>query len=69
MSISADRCAVTFPERSGRTVPAMSQAAPIAALGPAVRRFQLDAVRADLAGVVEAALEPAHVWVWTSRPE
>jgi hypothetical protein len=30
---------------------------------------ELDAVRADLAGVVEAALEPAHVWVWTSRPE
>jgi hypothetical protein len=24
----------------------------------------LDAVRADLAGVVQAALEPAHVWVW-----
>ena len=30
---------------------------------------ELDAVRADLAGVVETALEPAHVWVWTSRPE
>jgi hypothetical protein len=25
----------------------------------------LDTVRADLAGVVQAALEPAHVWVWT----
>jgi len=30
---------------------------------------ELDAVRADLAGVVQAALEPAHVWVWTSRPD
>ncbi len=30
---------------------------------------ELDAVRADLTGVVETALEPAHVWVWTSRPE
>jgi hypothetical protein len=27
----------------------------------------LDAVRADLAGVVQQALEPAHVWVWTSE--
>ncbi len=25
----------------------------------------LDTVRADLASVVQAALEPAHVWVWT----
>jgi hypothetical protein len=25
----------------------------------------LDSVRADLAGVVQTALEPAHVWVWT----
>ena len=25
----------------------------------------LDAVRADLAGVVQTALEPAQVWVWT----
>jgi hypothetical protein len=25
----------------------------------------LDTVRADLAGVVQAALEPAHVWVWS----
>jgi hypothetical protein len=30
---------------------------------------ELDAVRADLAGVVQAALEPAHVWIWTSRPD
>jgi len=29
----------------------------------------LDAVRDDLAGVVQAALEPAHITVWTSRPE
>ena len=29
---------------------------------------ELDTVHADLAGVVQAALEPAHVWVWTSRP-
>jgi hypothetical protein len=29
----------------------------------------LDAVREDLAGVVQAALEPAHITVWTSRPE
>jgi len=29
---------------------------------------ELDAVRADLAGVVQAALEPAGVWVWTSPP-
>jgi hypothetical protein len=27
----------------------------------------LDTVREDLAGVVQAALEPAHVSVWTSR--
>ena len=27
----------------------------------------LDAVRADLATVVQTALEPAQVWVWTSR--
>jgi hypothetical protein len=26
----------------------------------------LDTVRADLAGVVQAALEPAHVWVWSA---
>ena len=26
---------------------------------------ELDAVGADLAGVVQAALEPAHVWIWT----
>jgi hypothetical protein len=25
----------------------------------------LDTVRADLAGVVQTALEPAHVWVWS----
>jgi hypothetical protein len=29
---------------------------------------ELDAVRDDLAGVVQQALEPAHVRVWTSRP-
>ena len=29
----------------------------------------LDAVREDLAGVVQTALEPAHLTVWTSRPE
>jgi hypothetical protein len=29
----------------------------------------LDAVRDDLAGVVQAALEPAHIAVWTSRPK
>jgi hypothetical protein len=28
----------------------------------------LDAVRGDLAGVVQAALEPAHISVWTSEP-
>ena len=28
---------------------------------------ELDAVRSDLTGVVQAALEPAHVWVWTAR--
>jgi MFS family permease len=27
----------------------------------------LDAIRADLAGVVQAALEPAQVWVWTTE--
>jgi hypothetical protein len=30
---------------------------------------ELDAVRNDLAGVVQSALEPAHVWLWTSAPE
>ena len=30
---------------------------------------ELDAVRSDLTGVVQAALEPAHVWVWTARSE
>jgi hypothetical protein len=30
---------------------------------------ELDAVRNDLVGVVQSALEPAHVWVWTSTPE
>ena len=29
----------------------------------------LDAVRGDLARVVQEALEPAHVSVWTSRHE
>ena len=29
----------------------------------------LDMVRADLAWVVTRALEPAHVSVWTARPE
>jgi hypothetical protein len=27
----------------------------------------LDTVRADLATVVQTTLEPAQVWVWTSR--
>jgi hypothetical protein len=27
----------------------------------------LDAIRVDLAGVVQTALEPAHVWVWTQE--
>jgi hypothetical protein len=27
----------------------------------------LDAIRADLAGVVQTTLEPAHVWVWTQE--
>ena len=27
----------------------------------------LDSVRADLASVVQTALEPAHVWVWTQE--
>jgi hypothetical protein len=27
----------------------------------------LDTVRADLTSVVQTALEPAHVWVWTSQ--
>jgi hypothetical protein len=26
----------------------------------------LDTVRADLAGVVQAALEPAHLTIWTA---
>ena len=30
---------------------------------------ELDAVRADLAGAVQAALEPARVWIGTSPPE
>jgi len=30
---------------------------------------ELDAVRADLAGVVQATLEPVGVWVWTSPPD
>jgi hypothetical protein len=29
----------------------------------------LDAVREDLAGVVQAALEPAHLALWTARRE
>ncbi|HEY6296491.1 MAG TPA: hypothetical protein VIX15_12560 [Streptosporangiaceae bacterium] len=29
----------------------------------------LDTVRADLAGVVLTTLEPAYVWVWTSKPD
>jgi hypothetical protein len=29
----------------------------------------MDAVRADLASVVQAALEPAHLSVWTSQPD
>jgi hypothetical protein len=29
----------------------------------------LDAVRGDLATVVQAALEPAHISVWTSQPD
>jgi hypothetical protein len=29
----------------------------------------LDAVRDDLAGVVQAALEPAHLALWTARRE
>ena len=27
----------------------------------------LDAIRDDLTNVVHSALEPAHVWVWTSH--
>ncbi len=30
---------------------------------------ELDAIREDLAGAVQSALEPAHIWVWTSPPE
>ena len=57
MSISADRRAVTFPERSGRTVPVMSQAAPVAAPGPAVRpRWQVSPATALAAGAVLLAL-------------
>jgi hypothetical protein len=29
----------------------------------------LDAVRADLTSVVQTALEPAQVWVWTAVPQ
>ena len=29
----------------------------------------LDAVRGDLASVVQAALEPAHISIWTSQPD
>ena len=29
----------------------------------------LDSVRDDLAAVVQKALEPAHVWVWTRADE
>jgi hypothetical protein len=29
----------------------------------------LDTVRDDLSSVVQSALEPAHVWVWTSPRE
>ena len=31
--------------------------------------MDLDAVRADLAGVVQAVLEPAHLTVWTAPRE
>ncbi len=31
--------------------------------------MDLDTVREDLAEVVQAALEPAHIAVWTSRPD
>ena len=30
---------------------------------------ELDAVRDDLTGVLRSALEPAHLWVWTSPCE
>ena len=30
---------------------------------------ELDAVRDDLTGVLRSALEPAHLWVWTSPRE
>ncbi len=30
---------------------------------------EIDAVRGDLASVVQAALEPAHLWLWTSEPD
>jgi hypothetical protein len=33
----------------------------------AVARYR-PAVRKDLAGTVQSALEPAHVWVWTRAP-
>ena len=29
----------------------------------------LDAVRGDLASVVQSALEPAHISIWTSQPD
>ncbi len=29
---------------------------------------ELDAVRENLAGTVQSALEPAHMWVWTNPP-
>jgi hypothetical protein len=29
----------------------------------------VDAVQTDLAAVVQRALEPAHVWLWTNGPD
>jgi hypothetical protein len=35
--------------------------------GRLTNAVDLDTVRDDLASVVHTALEPAYVWVWTSR--
>jgi hypothetical protein len=43
--------------------------ATVAAFGARLKdAVEVDAVR-DLASVVQAALEPAHLWLWTSEPD
>ena len=71
MTCGARTAAVTFPERSERKVQLVNEVDPTARRTEVAgrdlgrhSRLGSPLVRADLADVVKAALEPTHVSVW-----